>query len=430
MPAWKRGSAVTGLLLFTALGIPHPGHTESTVTDRLYDTWGLELAGFTETRWGMRLVDDPTEKDLSLGEGRLQLDLTGDFDTFLFKFKGDLYADAVTEAVDVDIRDLSVLFSPADAVDVKLGRMVSTWGTGDLIFINDMFPKDWQSFFIGRNDEYLKQASNMIKVGIFMDGYAVDLACTPLFQGSEFISGERLSYYNPAIGNTAGRNMLITDNKPDQWFRSAEIAARLSHSFNGIEVALYGYSGYWQEPGGMDPDSGRATYPRLNVWGGSARSALLGGIGSIEIGFYDSIQDENGSNPFVKPSEYRFLAGFEREIAHELTGGVQYYLEVINHYDNYTKSLPDGMQARDEYRHLLTVRLTQLLMEQNLTLSLFAYYSPSDNDGYIRPKFSYKLTDNWLMDGGFNIFWGEHDYTFWGQFHHNTNVYAGLRWSF
>ena len=69
-------------------------------------------------------------------------------------------------------------------------------------------------------------------------------------------------------------------------------------------------------------------------------------------------------------------------------------------------------------------------MDQNLILSLFVYYSPSDNDGYIRPKFSYKLNDKWLLDGGFNLFWGEDDYTFWGRFQDNTNLYVGLRYSF
>lgn len=418
------------ILLLCLLPLPGLADEELSAIDRLYDDYGIELNGFAETRWGARLVRDADEMDMSIGEGRLQLELSRDFDNFLLKFKGDLLGDAVMEEVDVDIRDFSMLFSPTDNMDVKLGRMVSTWGTGDLIFINDMFPKDWQSFFIGRNDEYLKQASNILKTSLFLGEYAIDLVYTPLFQGSEYVNGERLSYYNPAAGRIVGRNMIMDDSKPNRWFSDGEIAGRLSRQFGAVEIALYGYSGFWQEPEGMDRASGKAVYPRLNVWGVSARSPLLGGIGNIEAGYYDSIQDDNGRDPFIRPSEYRFLAGFERELAHELTGGFQYYLEIINHYDNYVQSLPAGGHARDEYRHLLTGRLTQLLMDQNLILSLFVYYSPSDNDGYARPKFSYKLTDNWLLDGGFNLFWGEHDYTFWGRFQDNTNAFVGLRYSF
>jgi len=400
------------------------------LSDSLYDAYGIEFFGFVDTRWGTRLAAGAHEKDMSIGEGRLQLELNRDFDGFLLKFKGDIIGDAVTEEVDVDIRDFSMAFTPADFLDISLGRMVSTWGTGDLIFINDMFPKDWQSFFIGRNDAYLKQASNIIKTGIFLGDYSLDVVYTPLFQASEYVSGKRLSYYNPVAGEIVGRNMIMHDSKPNRYFSDGEISGRLSRHFGGVEVALYGYSGFWQEPEGMDPTSGKATYPRLNVWGASIRSSLLGGIGNIEVGYYDSIQDDNGRNSFVRPSEYRFLSGFERELAHELTGGFQYYLEAIDHYRTYEQALPSNMHSRDEYRHLLTARLTQLLMEQNLTLSLFIYYSPSENDIYIRPKFSYKLTDNWTVDGGFNLFWGENDYTFWGRFQDNTNGYAGLRYNF
>jgi hypothetical protein len=400
------------------------------MADRLYDNYGIEFYGFVDTRWGGRLVDDPHEKNMSLGEGRLQLDLSRYFDNFQLKFKGDLLGDAVMDEVKVDVRDFSLLFSPTDFMDVKLGRMVSTWGTGDLIFINDIFPKDWQSFFIGRNDEYLKQASNILKGSFFLGKYALDIVYTPLFQGSRYVSGERLSYYNPFAGEIVGRNLIMDDDKPNRYFSDAEIAGRLSRQFGGVEVAFYGYSGFWQEPEGINPTTGRATYPRLNVWGASARMPMLGGISNIESGYYDSIQDEDGNDFFVRPSEYRILAGFERELAHELTGGFQYYLEAINHYDNYEQALPPGMHPRDQYRHMLTARLTKLLMEQNLTLSLFAYYSPSDVDGYIRPKFSYKLTDNWMLDGGFNLFWGEHDYTFWGRFEDNSNGYLGVHYSF
>lgn len=420
------------LFLLTFALVPAGFSVAETVSlqDILYDEYGLETSAFLETRGGARTVTDAHEKDMSIGELRFQLELNRDFDLFSTTFKGDILADSITEKVETDIRELSIYFSPTDSIDVKLGRMISTWGTGDLIFINDMFPKDWQSFFIGRDDEYLKQASNILKTSFFLGDYALDVVYTPLFQGSEYTKGERLSYYNPLAGSIVGQNLILSDQTPNRYFSDSEIAGRLSRSINGVEIAVYGYSGFWQEPEGMDPASGRVIYPRLNVWGASARSTLFGGIGNIEAGYYHSIQDSDGNDPFVRPSEYRFLAGFEKELARELTGGMQYYLEKIDHYDNYTKSMPPGSHAREEYRHMLTLRLTQLLMEQNLTLSLFVYYSPTDADGYLRPNFSYKITDNWLLNGGLNIFWGKDDYTFWGRFQDNSNMFVGLRYSF
>ncbi|WP_456387255.1 hypothetical protein [Desulfolithobacter sp.] len=411
---------------------PEKGTATETVglAESLYDRFGIETRGYMEALVGLRTDNGADEKDGSAGEVRMQLELSGEMGQTLFTVKGDLTGDAVSEETSLKLREASMLFSPADIMDVKLGRQVLTWGTGDLIFINDMFPKDWLSFFIGRDDEYLKKPSNALKTSFFFESFNLDLVFTPLLEGSEFISGQRLSYYNPLAGRIVGRDMVMAVNEPESWFGQGEIAARLSQHISGVELALYGYSGFWQEPEGFDAFSNEAFYPRLNVWGGSMRGTFLGGIGNLEVGYYDSVHDQGGHNPLVRPSEYRFLAGFERELARELTGGFQYYLEVIDNYDNYTKSLPAGARARDEFRHLLTMRLTRLLMNQNLILSLFVYYSPSDNDGYARPKATYKLTDQWLVEGGLNLFWGEHDDTFWGQFRDNSNMYARVRYSF
>ena len=88
------------------------------------------------------------------------------------------------------------------------------------------------------------------------------------------------------------------------------------------------------------------------------------------------------------------------------------------------------MEKKDEFRHVLTLRLTQMLMNQNLKLSFFTFYSPSDADGYARPKIQYKINDYWTAEIGGNIFFGEEDYTFFGQFKDNTNAYAAVRFNF
>ena len=75
------------------------------------------------------------------------------------------------------------------------------------------------------------------------------------------------------------------------------------------------------------PATGRATFPRLRSYGASLRRPMAGGIANIELGYYDSRDDRAGNDPFVANSEFRLLAGFERELAPNLTGAVQYYLE-------------------------------------------------------------------------------------------------------
>ncbi len=416
-----------GMILSAMLATPA---TSSPLADRLYDAAGIELAGFYDLRAGTRLQNDPVEKQLSLADGRMRLELDREWDAAILAFKGDLLADGITSTIDLEVRELSLTGSPVAFADLKAGRATFTWGTGDLIFINDTFAKDWQSFFIGRDDEYLKRPESGIKVSLFSDLANLDIIYMPLFEGSRFISGHRLSYYNPAMNALAGRDRQVISDQPDRWFKDDALHLRLSRTMGAVELALYGYTGFWQEPEGFDPLAGQAFFPRLNVYGGSARTALWGGIANLEMGFYDSRDNAGSDNPLVRPSEWRFLAGYEHELAHELTGAIQYYLESIHQYDRYAQSLPEGTPRRDHNTSTLTMRLTQLALEQNLVLSLFLYYSPSRDDGYARPKFSYKLTDQWLIDGGVNLFWGRNLSSFWGQFENNTNIFCGIRYTF
>jgi hypothetical protein len=389
----------------------------------------VETHGFFETRAGYRLLNDKYEKDMSIMESRFQLDLSSYLDWGDLKYKGDFYGDLVMEKGYYDTREANVFLRPTDYMDMKVGRQILTWGTGDLVFINDLFPKDWQSFFIGRDTEYLKAPSDAAKVSLFSDWANLDVVYTPQFDPDRYINGERISYWNSNLGRLAGRDAIVHTDKPNRWFGDSEIAARLYRNIEDYELALYGYRGYWKSPGGQNPTRTKAIFPDLNVYGASIRGSVGKAIANAEVGYYESADDLSGKNPLINNSEMRYLVGYTREIAKNLTMGLQYYVEQMLDYSGYKRYLPSS-PARDRFRHLTTLRLTKLLMNQNLRCSLFTYYSPSDKDVYMRPIVNYKASDNVAVEVGSNIFFGDHPYTFFGQFHNDTNVYAGLRYSF
>jgi hypothetical protein len=388
----------------------------------------IDLHGFYEVRAGYRTRKDPFEKDMSIMETRLQTDLTMTTGETEWKFKGDVFGDLVEEEAEFDLREANVFLRPGDNIDLKIGRQILTWGTGDLVFINDLFPKDWNSFFIGRDSEYLKAPSDAAKVSLFHDAANLDVVYTPQFDPDRYIDGRRISYWNGTLGRLAGNDAIVHSDRPDDWFRDDEIAMRLYKNIDNTEYALYGYQGFWKSPGGMKA-SGAAAFPDLNVYGASVRGTVGSGIGNLEAGYYDSTDDQSGNDPLVNNSELRFLAGYTQDVAKDLTAGVQYYIEHMMDYDAYRKNLPGG-PARDEDRHLITLRLTQLAMDQNLRLSLFTYYSPSDKDVYLRPHILYKATDNLGLELGANIFFGDYANTFFGQFENNTNIYTAVRYTF
>ena len=423
-------SAIIWLAIWIAMPLAALGSEENAeIEESFFSELPIETHGFYEVRGGYRLQNDKYQKDKSIMEGRLQLDLFSYFDWGDVKVKGDVLGDLVTEEGDFDLREANVFTRPTDFMDLKVGRQILTWGTGDLIFINDLFPKDWQSFFIGRDTEYLKAPSDAAKVSLFGETANLDITYTPKFDPDRYIKGERISYWNPNLGRTAGRDAIVHTDKPDEWFEDSEIAARLYKNIENYELAFYGYTGYWKSPGGQDPATNQAIFPDLNVYGASLRGTVGKGIGNVEVGYYDSADDTSGNDPLINNSEMRYLLGYTQEIGRDLTIGLQYYIEQMLDYGSYKRNLPSG-PARDRYRHLTTLRLTRLLMNQNLRLSLFTYYSPSDKDVYMRPNANYKVSDNTAVELGSNIFFGDYPHTFFGQFQDNTNIYAGLRYSF
>ncbi len=413
---------------------------EKSRLDTFREQTGITVHGFLDYRYGHRLQHDDYQDDDSLNEARFQLLANKDHNGVIYQFRGDFIYNALDDdASDIDLergegffdlREAYASFTPLDWMDVKAGRQILTWGTGEYLFINDLFPKDWQSFFLGRDDEYLKAPSDAVFASMFFDAVNVDVVFTPRFDADRFVTGEFLSYYNSSLGRRSGEDAIVDDDLPDEWLRDYEMAARVYRNVSGYELAAYLYDGFWKSPGGMDPQTGEAIFPDLAVIGASARGTLAGGIANAEIGYYDSRDDRSGDNPFVNNSELRWLVGYQRDLGNDINAGVQYYMEWMQDYGDYKRHLPVGAPDKEEYRQVVTLSLSKLMMNQNLRLSLFTYYSPTDNDAYLRPQVSYKYSDSVKLFIGGNWFCGNEESSFFNQFEHNSNIYAGIRYSF
>jgi hypothetical protein len=381
----------------------------------------VDWHGFVEGAYGIRTSDED-DRDYTLDEARVQLKLSAYGSMGEGFLRADLINDQVDSGENLEIREGFLRFSTlSNHLDVKAGRQISTWGTGDLLFINDLFPKDWVSFFIGREDQYLKAPADAVRLGIFGLPADVDFVWSPTFTPDRVPTGGRLSFYAPPM-------VQAPTLRPGKDFENSEFALRMSRYVGNYTIALYGYRGFYKTPMGITGP--HAFHPKLNVYGASARGGVLSGVAWLEGGLYDSRQDRDGDNPLIPNSTLRYLAGFERQVATDLNVGVQYYGELMMDHDTYMETLPQGAPEQDEVRHLLTLRVEKMLKYQTIRLSGFAFYSPSDEDFYFRPFISYKLSDEIEVVGGANIFYGEESTTQFGQFDSNDNVYARLRYSF
>lgn len=401
--------------------------SESAGTDQV--ARGVRVSGFAEALYGARLQDDPLQGDATLSELRFHLDVEAGRDV-LWTLSADLIADAIdhsdfdlaTGDGAVDIREAHVFFRPTPDIDVRLGRQILTWGTGDLLFVNDLFPKDFESLVAGRDDDYLKAPADALRISGYSDLVNADLVVMAPGQTDRIVTGERLSYTDAVTGQAT--------NVPPQLDRNedVDVALRLHRTFGSVEAALYGYAGHWKSPAGQD-SRGVATFPGLTVLGASLRAPVLGGIGYAEIGAYRSDDDVDGTDPRVANSELRSLLGYEREVARDTTLGVQYAVTQMDNHGSYLAGLPTGAVASPETRDVATLRLTRLMFNQTVTASVFALHSPGQEDGFLRARIDYAVSDTWSVGLNGTMFYGDRDTAF-GQFSDANSVGVSIRASF
>ncbi|MGB0283295.1 MAG: hypothetical protein ACPGAE_14075, partial [Neptuniibacter sp.] len=357
------------------------------------DAWGDEeengpvLHGFIEGAVGGRTSSDPAliDDDLTLAEIRARLESETYLGETRLSGKLDLYTDAADggdNGLQLNLREAVAEFSLTDNVDMRVGHQILTWGTGDLVFLNDLFAKGWVSFFSGRDDEYLKAPSTSVKWSVYGENANLDFVWTPVFAHDEFIEGERFSYFSPLASSQVSAPVgKVIPEEPSESFSNGEFAARLYGTTsllgsNSTEWALYGYRGFWKQPNAIN-SSMQPYFSRLNVLGASLRTNIASGIGHTEFAWYNGA-DDAGSDPLLPNNQIRFLVGYEQELIPKLTLGLQYYLEHIQDYDALAANDGNSPYRPDENRSLWTMRLTYHAMQDNLTLSWFSFYSPTD----------------------------------------------------
>jgi hypothetical protein len=388
------------------------------------------LHGYVQGNYSLNTAgDNPDGKDFKWAEERAQVKFEATADPFHLFIKGDAFHDDAVGHTGLELREGYADYT-AKAWDARVGRQVVTWGVGDLLFINDVFPKDYEAFFSGRPMEYLKMGVDSAKVGLYPGFVSVELIAIPSFEPNNYPDPNRFWLYDPMPGIT---NRGVQD--PYENWGYAEIALRIYRDVAGFDTSLYFYRGYSRQPAMMLNDSMAPTrislvYPELSVYGASLQGRALDGVLSLETGYYDSRQDRTGTDPMIPNSQIRFLLGYQRQLWEDCTVGVQYYGEYMEDHAAYAQNLPAGFPNDKRFHQLSTVRLMQFLMHQTLRLSLFAFYGLSDGDYLVNPEVKYSITDSVWIALGATVFGGGRHWSQFGQFAEDDNVYVQLRYEY
>ena len=429
------------IIAFTISGISTVTASDTTSSITETDDWGgddweeeeqsdLTVSHFVDMAYGSFIQDNQfTENNNSLSELRYRLDVSNYWGETLGSLKTDVIADDAINKVSIELREALLSFSAGNNSDIKIGRQILTWGTGDLVFLNDMFPKNWVAFFSGRAIEYLKAPSDAVKISYYNPKANIDIVWSPIFNSDTYLNGERFSFYNPLLGEVAAAPPLLTGREPSETINNGELAVRVHQNVRSIEWAMYAYRGFFKQPLSFDVRIARPSFSALQVLGGSAIAPLAGGLINAEFAWHNSLDDKQENNPYTPNSQLRYLIGFEKELVSRLTMNAQVYVENTLKYEQLIAHSASPESEAKEYRTLATVRLSYRAHQDKLNLSLFSYYSPSDHDHYLLPKASYRLSDKLYTELGANIFAGEKRNTFFGQLEDNSNIYTRFRYS-
>lgn len=397
--------------------------------------WGIDVQSFVSGTFTARTHGEtppgPEGRSFLLAEERLRLELSiwSDAAEAEILVKLDGVHDAVARELDLDLREAYLDFTTGKT-DFRLGRQIATWGVGDLLFINDVFPKNWVSFFSGRSLEYLKVGVDALRGRYSSEALNADLMIIPRFKSDTLPAPGRF-FLHDDFASVAGRSEIL----PDTGFDKPEAALRFYRSLGGYDVSAYLYRGYWRSPGQsaddpLNPGHIALIYPALSTYGFSIQGQALSGVISLEAGYYDSRDDRVGDNVAVPNSQTRFLVAYQKQLAQDITLGLQYYAEIMMDFTAYEAALPTGLSRKDEYRDITTLSLSRFLQHQTWELALFAFYSTTEQDYLIQPRAAYRVSDHLSAVLGANIFGGKMRTTFFGQFDRNDNVYLTLRYDF
>jgi len=408
------------LVLFVICILPSPDAIASDIS----------LHGFLQGNYSADTASsNPDGGDFKLAEERLQLKLDASKDPFHIFVKADGWYDHIDQKWDSDLREGYADYT-AGKWDLRLGRQVITWGLGDLVFINDVFPKDYEAFFSGRPLEYLKKGVDGVKIGMYPGFASFELIAIPFFEPNHFPDPKRFWMFDPMPG--------VTDRereKPSTTLDNTEVAIRAYRDIAGFDTSLFFYRGFFRQPSmipdnPMMPSKLALIYPKLSEYGASLQGRALDGVLSLEAGYYDSRQDRQGTDPMIPNSQTRFLIGYQRQMWEDFTLGLQYYVEYMHEYSAYVSNQPSGFPKDRKYHDLTAVRLTQFLMHQTMRLSFFAFYSPSVGDYLLNPEIKYNFTDHIWVAIGANIFGGGNQASQFGQFAKDDNAYVQVRYEF
>jgi hypothetical protein len=350
-------------------------------------------------------------------EQRLRVLVEGRQESMAATLRADLWNDLALSKTRGEINEAYVEAWTKANTSLRVGRQVVTWGTGEYLYVNDMFPKNYDRFFRGHPFDALKDA---------VDGVKASWSAQP--GDLEVVVSRPRADQMPDGHRYVGASAMPMDDLP-QNRSGADVAARLSTRLSNFDVA--GYAGHYRDrtqsvtpsSTGMVREGAQVSHVGL-----SATGNLAAGVAWAEVAqLYVDLLDGN-VNRFATGSRFKVLLGYSRELASDVTFTAQLQAEHDTNHGDYIRSLQPGVHPLKRDRALAHARIQARLMNQTLGLGIQGFVT-NEGDTHINPFVNYTPLDGLNVELGANVFNGRAD-TQYGALSDDSNVYLSARYSY
>ena len=374
----KRILLITGIL-FAAAG--------------LFAEGGIEFSGEVSARSG---VAAPWTADDSAGRFTMgELSFTGTIDAYYDNSsalaEGSVVYDTVNNSLDYSVDELWVDYTES-FWGIRIGRQKAAWGKADGIDIaNVLCPADMSSLAAMTADDN-KLGVDAVRFSLSGNQFTADAYWIPIF--------------TPAALPEEMTGQLEIE-KPETAIWNGEYGLRVSGYFSTLDVSLYGFYGWDDNPFVNYAMDFQTTQPSVSVSGSYERMAMIGADAALPIGetvlrleaaFFPQRYFQKKSDSVIteimtsgeadsseKHNQLSALAGIDW-MPEGWTLTAQYYCD-------YVFGDLEMLERADAFTHGATISVTKSLVNETLEVGFSGLLGFNDFDSMLSPSVKYSLSD-------------------------------------
>ncbi len=333
-----------------------------------------------------------------------------------------------------------------DSINVKMGRLIYTWGTSDEVKPVDIInPQDYSNLYFTpiRERKYGVLSGSM---SVFVtDNFFIEGVAVPEFRPSEIASAVFVTSQQLKVAGNPGFYTLKDPAFPEEKISSSSYAGRAGLTIFDVDMHgnyFYGYDKlpvFEMEFTGVPPIVISPVYKKIQMFGYDFQRALLWGIsvrGEIayfERGKFFAYESSSpsgnimlsplaedliaGGNGTVGKDYIEYTVGFDDQnfIFDNLYFNLQFHQKIIKGYE-------EGI-AKEQYTNLIIWNIRYYMVNQKYRISSQGACDIGDKSVYGNAEFMVKFADNFEFTLGAWFIEGDRD-TDIGQFDANDMVYV------